>query len=171
MTKKQLIKSKGLAGLSTHELENIIGESFKDVAIEYARRKRIEEVPKKEKITCSLDCYNILAPYFEGEKVENFYIILLNRANKVIKVEHISKCGVSCTIVDPKVIFHSALMNLASGMILAHNHPSENPKPSQADIELTKRIKEGGKLLEISVMDHIIYAGKEWFSFADDGMM
>jgi DNA repair protein RadC len=93
----------------------------------------------------------------------------LNRANTIIEIRPISKGGLSGTVVDPKMIFHEALQARASGIILSHNHPSTNPKPSESDMQLTKKLKEGGKLLEISILDHIIIAGASFYSFADEG--
>lgn len=102
---------------------------------------------------------------------EEFWILLLNRANMVIDTRMISKGGVSGTVVDPKLIFHEALQQKASGIILGHNHPSANPKPSENDLKLTKKIKEAGQFLEISVLDHIIVAGNGYYSFADEGTL
>ena len=101
--------------------------------------------------------------------LEKFWIILLNRANSIIEIRPVSKGGVSATLVDPKIIFHEALQARASGIILSHNHPSSNPKPSESDLQLTQKLKEGGKLLEISILDHIIIAGASFYSFADEG--
>jgi DNA repair protein RadC len=83
----------------------------------------------------------------------------------------ISKGGVSGTVVDPKMIFHEALLTKSSGIILGHNHPSANPRPSEKDLQLTKKIKEAGKFLEITVLDHIIIAGSSFYSFADEGTL
>jgi DNA repair protein RadC len=94
--------------------------------------------------------------------------VLLNRANFVIRKEAISSGGVSGTLADPKIIFKSALENLASAMILVHNHPSGNLKPSEADIQLTRKIKNAGALLEIPVLDHIIFTNQSYYSFADE---
>ncbi len=102
---------------------------------------------------------------------EAFWVILLNRANRVIKKSQISQGGVAGTVADPKIIFKLALDELASGIILAHNHPSGNLTASQADLDLTKKIKEAGRLLDIQVLDHLIVAGQKYFSFADEGMM
>ena len=97
--------------------------------------------------------------------------MLLNRANRVIRKVQISQGGVAGTVADPKIIFKFALEDLASGLILAHNHPSGNLTPSQADTNLTQKLKESGKLLEIQVLDHLIIAGHKYFSFADEGLL
>lgn len=102
---------------------------------------------------------------------EEFWIILLNRANMVIKKAPISSGGVSGTIADPKLIFKIALENLASGVILVHNHPSGNIKPSEADIQLTKKLKEGGRFLDVPVLDHLIFTNNQYYSFADEGKL
>jgi DNA repair protein RadC len=102
---------------------------------------------------------------------EEFWILLVNRANKIIGKHQISQGGVSGTVADPKRIFQLALENLASGIILCHNHPSGNIQPSQQDIKLTRKINEGAKLLEINLLDHIILGDENYYSFADNGMM
>ncbi|WP_010602115.1 JAB domain-containing protein [Pedobacter agri] len=98
-------------------------------------------------------------------------MILLNRQNRVLGLIDISTGGVSGTILDPKIIFSIALKANTSAIILCHNHPSGNIQPSQSDIRLTNQLKEGGKLLEILVWDHLIITNENYYSFADDGMM
>ena len=102
---------------------------------------------------------------------EEFYIILLNRANKVLGWYKVSEGGMSGTVVDPKLVFSIALKSMASAILLSHNHPSGNLKPSNEDINLTKRLKEAGALLEIPVLDHLILTSDGYYSFADEGMM
>ncbi len=102
---------------------------------------------------------------------EEFWILLLDRANQIIKAEHISKGGVSGTVADAKIIFKSAIEHLASGIILCHNHPSGNNKPSNSDIELTQKLRQAGQLLDIKVLDHLIIAGGKFYSFADEGLI
>ena len=104
-------------------------------------------------------------------KVEEFWIILLNRANVVIKKTLISTGGVSGTLVDAKIIFSKALEELASAVILVHNHPSGNLQPSQADKTLTSKIKKAGEVLEIQVLDHIIFTNEGYYSFADEQIL
>ena len=101
---------------------------------------------------------------------EQFWVLLLNRANEVIRPQQISIGGVSGTVADPKMIFKAAIEHLASAIILVHNHPSGNLTPSQADKELTKKVKEGGKTLDIPVLDHLIFSDNGYFSFADEGI-
>jgi len=140
-------------------------------AMELGRRRREEEVKEKKKIGSSKDVFEIFQPNLADSPFEEFWILLVNRANKIIGKYQISQGGVSGTIADPKRIFHLALENLASGIILCHNHPSGNIQPSQPDIKLTKKIKEGSLLLEINLLDHIIIGDENYYSFADNGMM
>lgn len=140
-------------------------------ALELGRRRRETEAEEKPRISGSRDCFNILKPHLEDLPHEEFWILLLNRANRMIRKYQVSQGGVAGTVADPKIIFKVAIAELASGIILAHNHPSGNLTASQADIELTKKIKEAGKLLEIQVLDHLIVAGQKYFSFADEGML
>ncbi len=123
-------------------------------------------------INGSKDAENILRPLFNDliEHREAMYVILLNRANKVLGYFLVGIGGVSGVATDVKLIFQSGIKSNASSMILAHNHPSGNNKPSQADIELTKKVKEGCKLLEMSLLDHLIMLpGTGYYSFADEG--
>ena len=102
---------------------------------------------------------------------EEFWIVLLTRANYVIKKHLVSSGGSANLAVDPKVVFKIALDHNAAGIVLVHNHPSNNPKPSQFDIELTERLIKGGKILEVPVLDHIIFAEDDYFSFADEQVL
>jgi DNA repair protein RadC len=140
-------------------------------ALELGRRRKELDGNEKNKITGSKDAYDLLKADLLDIAHEEFWIILLNRANRVIKKSQVSQGGVSGTVADPKIIFKLALEELASGIILAHNHPSGNLTASQADLDLTKRLKEAGKLLDIQVLDHLIVAGQKYFSFADEGLI
>ena len=103
--------------------------------------------------------------------IEQFKIMLLNRANKILGIFTVSTGGVAGTVADPKVLFAAALKGNASSIILAHNHPSGNLKPSEADRQLTNKLSQAGKLLDISVLDHLIITADEYFSFADEGLL
>lgn len=140
-------------------------------AFELGRRKKEYDTDEKPKITSSKDAYEILKRDLLDIQHEEFWVLLLNRANRVIRKHQVSQGGVSGTVADPKIIFKSALEELASGIILAHNHPSGNLTASQADIDLTRKLKDAGKLLEIQVLDHVIVAGQKYYSFADEGML
>jgi DNA repair protein RadC len=140
-------------------------------ALELGRRKKDLDPEAKPRISSSRDVFEILKAHLLDIHHEEFWILLLNRANRVIKKHQISQGGVAGTVADPKIIFKVALAELASGIVLAHNHPSGNLTASQADIDLTKKLKDAGKLLEIQVLDHVIIAGQKYFSFADEGML
>jgi len=165
-----------LAKLSVNDLQRFkgIGEA-KAVsivsALELGRRRKVAEPQRKTKITSSSDIFELMKPELLDESVEHFYAVFLNRANIVIKKQVISQGGTSATVVDPKLIFKYAMDNTASYLILVHNHPSGNLKPSQADIQLTRRLVEVGKNLELLVLDHVIFTDVGYFSFADESMI
>lgn len=122
----------------------------------------------------SKDIFDFLEKIFpvdDREYNESFWIMFLNRRNKVIGYQMVSSGGVAGTVVDPKMIFQAALLSNAASIILSHNHPSGDTKPSDADIKLTKKLSEAGKLLEIIVLDHVIISKTQYYSFADEGMM
>ena len=130
-----------------------------------------EQPDKKIKINCSQDVYNCMKPFLYDEVVEHFYIVLLNRNNQVLKLHKISSGSTSATLADPKLIFKKALDHLAAGIILVHNHPSGNLRPSEADKRLTKRLTEAGNSLEMPVLDHLIFTDGTYLSFADEGLL
>jgi DNA repair protein RadC len=141
-------------------------------ALELGRRRKLQiDQPKKIKITSSQDVYQLMKPELMDETVEHFYVVLLSRANHVIKKQLISKGGTTATVADPKLIFKHALDNLASSIILVHNHPSGSLKPSDQDRRLTNKLKEVGINLEVPVVDHVIFTDLAYFSFADEGLL
>lgn len=140
-------------------------------ALELGRRRKLTETPDKTRISSSRAAYDFLYAELTDLSHEEFWVILLNRANRVIRKKRISEGGVSGTIADPKIIYKSALDELASGIIVAHNHPSGNLTASQSDIDLTHKLKEAGKFLEIQLLDHLIFCGEKYFSFADEGIL
>jgi len=140
-------------------------------ALELGRRRKEVDSPKKAKVTSSKSAYDQISDVLSDLDHEEFWIILLNRANEVIDRKNISKGGVSGTVADAKLIFKVALDKLSSGIILCHNHPSGNLKPSQADLKLTRKLSEAGKNLDISVLDHLIIGNKGYFSFSDEGIL
>ncbi len=165
-----------LARLSVKELTKIKGIGKAKAitiiaALELGRRRKESEVLKNRKITCSNDVYNEMAPLLMDKSIEEFWILLLNRANKVIRKVQISKGGVSGTVVDAKVLFKNALEHLASAVILVHNHPSGTLKPSTEDIKLTNKLKEAGKVMDIPVLDHLIFTDNGYVSFTDEGLL
>ncbi len=140
-------------------------------AIELGRRRKEVDPEEKPKIASSHDAFRLLQPLLMDLPHEEFWVLLVNRAHRVTKTRRISEGGVTGTVADPKIIFKFALEELATGVIVAHNHPSGNRTPSQSDIDLTKKIKEAGKFLEIQLLDHLIIAGQSYYSFADEGVI
>jgi DNA repair protein RadC len=138
-------------------------------AFEVGKRRTESDVVRKEKITTSSKAYDIFRACLGDIPYEEFWIILLNRGNKVLQKVRISEGGVAGTVVDPKKIFKIALDHNASSIILGHNHPSGNIVPSEADMRITKQIKDAGTLLEIFILDHIIVGDGQYYSFADQG--
>lgn len=142
-----------------------------EIQLSYKSKVKPSQRPK---ITSSKEAYEIFLENWDEDKlefVEQFKILLLNRANKVLGIYEVSTGGVSATIADPKLIFAAAIKANASAIILSHSHPSGNLKPSDADLRLTKKLKDGGVFLEISVLDHIIVTSEGYYSFADEGLM
>lgn len=162
LTVKDLMKIKGIGEAKAITIIS---------ALELGRRRKDFQAEERPKISDSADAFEILKADLLDIPHEAFWIILLNRANRVIKKHQVSQGGVAGTVADPKIIFKIAVEELACAIILAHNHPSGNLIASQADIDLTKKLKESGKLLDIQVLDHIIVAGKKYFSFADEGLL
>ncbi|HPE86959.1 MAG: JAB domain-containing protein [Bacteroidia bacterium] len=140
-------------------------------AMELGRRRSVTPSRERKQITSSKDAFELMKQFFDDEPFEQFWILLLNRANKVIRPCNISHGGVSGTIADPKKIFNAALREMASGIILCHNHPSGNVRPSEADIRLTRKLRNAGELIDLPVLDHLILSRDTYFSFADEGIV
>ena len=140
-------------------------------ALELGRRRSGYAPTVRFKIGGSQHVYKLMQPKLLDQKTEMFWVIYLNRAHTVIKIKQISQGGVSGTLVDPKLIFKHALDHLASALILVHNHPSGQLRPSDADIRLTRKLLSAGRLMEIPVIDHIIFTNSGYFSFADEGIL
>ena len=140
-------------------------------ALEIGRRRGDTEEKPAEFIRSSRDGYNLMRRHLVDLNHEEFWMILVGRSNKVLGKELVSKGGLSNTIADPKVIFGTALQYQAAGIMLVHNHPSGNLKPSQSDLELTKRLSSAGRLLEIQILDHLIITDTGYLSFADESLM
>lgn len=139
--------------------------------MELVRRKQQSKIPDKALIKCSGDAYSLLSPIFMDLDHEEFYALYLSRANRVIKTVQISQGGISGTVADGKLIFNYGLESKASGIILAHNHPSGNTTPSVADVHLTNSLKKFGEFIDVQILDHIIITGNNYFSFADEGRL
>ncbi|MGC9374467.1 MAG: RadC family protein [Bacteroidales bacterium] len=138
-------------------------------ALELGKRRKISDIIEKKKITKSNDVFEFFQPLLGDLPHEEFWILLLNRANRIIEKKKISQGGISGTIIDVKVILKHAIENLASSIILCHNHPSGNKAPSNADNTITHKLVDAGNLLDIKIMDHIIIADTDYYSYADEG--
>lgn len=165
-----------LARKSLHELQKQKGMGEAKgltvlAAMEIGRRRAISGLGEKPKIKNSRDAWLIMMPDLLDQQQEQFWVLMLNRSNAVIKKSLVSKGGITGTVADPRIIFREALESAAVAIIVLHNHPSGNLNPSQADISLTKKLVDAGKILQIPVLDHIIFADQGHFSFADEGIL
>ena len=144
--------------------------TLSEISINYQPKIRLSELPK---VITSKDAEIQFRALWSDrlQYLEEMYLMLLNRANKVLGYSKISLGGTTGTVVDTKVVFQTALKSNANSIILCHNHPSGNLKPSDADIKISKNIKEAGKLLEIHLLDHLILTDEGYYSFADEGMI
>lgn len=140
-------------------------------ALELGRRRKISEILTKNKITQSKDVFEFFQPIIGDLPHEEFWILLLNRSNKIIEKKKISQGGVSGTVIDVKIILKYAIEKLASSIILCHNHPSGNKNPSNADDSITLKLKSASELLDIQILDHIIVADVEYYSYTDEGKL
>ncbi|WP_317897954.1 RadC family protein [Aurantibacillus circumpalustris] len=165
-----------LAKLSLNDLKKFkgIGEVKAvtiSAAFELGRRRKESETIERVKITSSHVAYQLLHKHLSDLPHEEFWVLLLNRANQVLKEERLSKGGVSGTVVDVRLICKMAVENAASGLVIAHNHPSGQIFPSEQDKSITKKLKEALKLFDISLLDHVIIGDQKYFSFSDDGLI
>ena len=140
-------------------------------ALEFGRRRKDSDTGPLPIIQSSTTAYQYIKHIFEDLPYEEFHIIILNRANRILKSTFISRGGISQTTVDGKVIFKNALINNASALILCHNHPSGTLEPSQSDIDLTHKLVEFSKLIDITILDHLIITDNDYYSFADNSMI
>ncbi|WP_372774909.1 DNA repair protein RadC [Mangrovibacterium sp.] len=140
-------------------------------ALELGRRRKEQTPSEKLKITSSQDAANFFRPFLEDLLIEEFWVLLLNRSNTVIDKFMVSQGGLTGTVIDVRIILKTALEKLSSALILCHNHPSGNARPSDADKNITAKIKNAAEIMEISVLDHIIIAHQQHFSFADEGIL
>lgn len=140
-------------------------------ALELGRRRQLSEGMDIKELNSSRAAANILIPLMGDMPQERFCVLCLNVNNKLIHYEFVSTGGLTSTTVDPKIIFKTALQHLASRLIIAHNHPSGNLKPSESDKAVTEKLKAGAKLLDLHLVDHLIIADKKYYSFADNGML
>lgn len=165
-----------LSKLSIKELQKFkgIGEAKAITivsALELGRRRKEQDMQQRPRITCSKEVYELVKSDMLYLPHEELWVILLNKSNFVLKKQKVGQGGIGETIADPRIIFKLALENLASAMILVHNHPSGNLKPSTADRELTRKFKEAGKIMEITLADHLIFTDHSYFSFVDEDLL
>jgi DNA repair protein RadC len=152
-------------------MENKINQSYQVSEIQLICKSEIKPSDRPQ-IKSSQDAYKVFIQAWDMGKielVEQFKVLFLNRANRVMCIYELSTGGITGTVVDPRLIFAAALKMSTCGIILAHNHPSGNKEPSVSDIELTMKVGEGGKLLDIKVLDHLILTSEGYFSLADEG--
>lgn len=140
-------------------------------ALEIGRRRQLTDPKTMPLITSSKEAYDVIAPLLADINYEELWIILLNRGGRLIKKMKISSGGVHAVLSDARLIFKPAIECLASAIILVHNHPSGNLKPSREDNNMTKKLKDGAKLLDLNISDHLIIADTGYYSYSDDGML
>ncbi|GAB2780215.1 RadC family protein [Salinimicrobium soli] len=161
-TVKQLMESKGIGEAKAVTIV---------AALELGRRRRTEEALEKKKITSSSSVFELMQPLIGELPHEEFWIIYLNNANKVIDRFQLSIGGITGTLVDVRLALKKALEVGAVSIILSHNHPSGNLNPSSSDKQLTQKLKTAGESLDIKILDHIIVTENSYFSFADEGLL
>lgn len=162
LTVKDLMKFKGVGEAKAISIAS---------ALEIGRRRAAQEIPEKPQISSSKDAYEVLKLHLTDLRTEEFWAIFLNQSNKIIHISQLTQGGISQSIVDIRIIFKTALDHFSTGIIIAHNHPSGNLKPSSEDINITKNIKEAGKLMNIQLLDHLIITQNTYLSFADERLL
>lgn len=177
---KRILKSveNNLNALGQLSIENLI--KFKGIgeakaisivaALELGRRRKLSDILEKKTITSSNNVFDLMYPILTDLEHEEFWVMFLSRSNKIIEKKRIGQGGIHGTTVDIRLIMKTAIEKLATAIILCHNHPSGNLKPSEEDKRLTAKIVEAGKILDIKVLDHIIIGHNEYFSFNDNGL-
>ncbi|MFH0757304.1 MAG: DNA repair protein RadC [Bacteroidota bacterium] len=174
----------GKAGNNLHELgRQSVGDLLKIkgvgpakaitvlAAMELGRRRTGMQQVEKVSIKSSETVYKLFHPLLGDLDHEEFWLLMLNRSNKVLGRFKVSQGGLSGTVIDTRIILKKALDNLASSIIVCHNHPSGNNQPSDADVKITEKLKKASEMLEIKLLDHVIIADKSYFSFADEGLI
>ena len=155
--------------MEKQELESLF--QVTEVELIYRNERLKEDRPK---ISGSWDSWKILRSAWDENKIElleQFKILLLDRANTCLGISEIATGGITGCVVDPRIIFATALKSRAAGIIMAHNHPSGNLKPSHADLQVTKKMTEAGRILDIPILDHLIVTREGYYSFSDDGLI
>ena len=140
-------------------------------ALELGRRRKRADIMEKKKISGSKDVFEFFQPVLADLPYEEFWILLLNRSNKIIEKFKISQGGISGTVIDVRMILKNAIEKLASSIILCHNHPSGNLQPSEADKKITTKLKDAAMIMDMQVLDHLIITDSSFYSFADEGIL
>ncbi len=150
-------------------LMTLFDQQIAEIKISYSHKVK----PSNQvRITCSRDVYNYVAPLWPDiDYKERFAMLMLSRSNKILGLSWISQGGISGTIVDVRLIFQAALKANSTSIILVHNHPSGKMETSDADLKITRKIKSGGDILDITVLDHVIISSEKYLSMADDGLL
>ncbi len=140
-------------------------------AMEIGRRRASQEMPERPQIRGSRDAYNILHPHLADQPTEEFWCLFLNQNNRVVHKAQLTQGGITQSVVDIRILFRTALQHFATAIIVAHNHPSGNLQASSEDINITKKIKEAGQLLQIDLLDHLIISNQGYLSFTDENIL
>jgi len=164
LTKMSLADLQQVKGIGEAKAISIVA------ALELGKRRRSEEALERRKVTNSKDVFEYMQITLSDTPYESFWILLLNRANKVLRPVKVSEGGMTGTVADPKRIFKTAIDAKAASIILCHNHPSGSVKPSESDYRLTKKLKDSGEILQLPILDHVIMGDNDFFSFADAGV-
>jgi DNA repair protein RadC len=174
----------GLAGNNLREMGRVGPEELQKIngigparaiticaALELGRRRQLSDGPDRVSVNNSAQAARIVMPHLQDLSHEVFYVLYLNHASKLVKEERISSGGLTATVADVRMILKNCLLYNASQVVVAHNHPSGSKRPSEADKKLTQKIKESAEVMDIKLVDHIIIAGNEYLSMADEGLM
>ena len=140
-------------------------------ALEIGNRRSQQEVLERQKIGSSKEAFEILQPHLSDLQTEEFWVIFLNNQNKILYKNCLFRGGIGSSVADVRIIFKTAIEHFSTGIIVAHNHPAGSLKPSQQDINITNKIKEAGKLLDIELLDHLIIAQNQFYSFKEEGIL
>ncbi len=159
---KDLMKFKGVGEVKAISIAT---------ALEIGNRKSQQEVLERQQISSSKDIFEVLQPHLSDLSTEEFWAVFLNHQNKILYKTCLFRGGIASSVADVRVIFKTALEHFSTRIIVAHNHPAGSLKPSREDINITQKIKEAGKLLEVELLDHIIIAQNKFYSFKEEGLL
>lgn len=159
---KDLMKFKGVGEVKAISIAT---------ALEIGRRRAGQEVSEKPIISNSDDAYQVFKNQLSDLRTEEFWAVFVNQSNKIVHLSKLTQGGISQSIVDVRILFKTALDHFATGIIIAHNHPSGSLKPSKEDINITKKIRDAGEFLSVQLLDHLIITQNSYFSFSDEGLL